>query len=224
MVRVGIDVVVFCATEAEAMAARSVLREPFGHLLCGRVHATVGHLGGAVCLTVAAGMTRKRLENTLEAVTARFRPRLLVNFGAAGGVAPEIEIGTPTLPREILSYTWPGLAVEGDLIECPAAARLTDLDPGVRTTRAGSCRREIRDDAVRHRLAQTLRLDTTDWETYSLADACRRLQIPFLALRCVTDHADSQARLDHSKNAAAVLARGACLLPQLAARALELFH
>ena len=100
------------------MAARSVQREPFGHLLCGRVHATVGHLGGALCLTVAAGMTRKRLENTLEAMTARFQPRLFVNFGAAGGVAPEIEIGTPTLSREILSYTWPDLAVEvGPLVE-----------------------------------------------------------------------------------------------------------
>ena len=224
MVRVGIDLVVFCAAEAEGMAARSVQREPFGHLLCGRVHATVGHLGGALCLTVAAGMTRKRLEKTLEAVMERFHPRLFINFGAAGVIAPDIEIGTPTLPREVLSYTWPDLGIRGDIIECPLAAQLADLNPDLRVTRAGSCRREIRDHAVRDRLAQTLRLDTTDWETYTLADACRRARIPFLALRCVTDHADSQARSDYVENAAAVLARGASRLPELAARALELLH
>ncbi|HUT25961.1 MAG TPA: hypothetical protein VM492_16620 [Sumerlaeia bacterium] len=221
MQRVGIEVVVFSATKNEAVAARRVQREPFGNVALGRVQATVGHLGERTCLTVASGLGYKHLDRCFHELTRLFRPLLFVNFGAAGAVDRTMGIGTPTIPNEIVAYSWPDLELQGEPIRRPTDP-LKRIARAVRITRAGSCLHDIRDAEIRDELRAKLRIDTTDCETYRLADFCGQRDIPFVALRMITDRADSIAGYHYGRSAAQVLETGAQLLAPLVEQASDL--
>jgi adenosylhomocysteine nucleosidase len=219
MTDVGVDVVIFCATGNEAAAVRRVQAKPFRQVTCGGGRASLGSLGDLRCLTVEAGLGERRLARCFRAAAEKFRPRVVINFGAAGGIRPELEIGARTVPREILSYSCPDLKVSGDVIR-PSVDSFQDLQEEIVLTRAGACRRFVHDDGARSRVFAELEIDTTDWETYRVASLCREHDIPFVALRCVTDHAGSVADLEYGAHSDRVLASGARLLGPLAERAL----
>ncbi len=221
--RIDIDLVIFTATSNEAVEARRVQREPFGKTTVGTVNASIGHLGKHTCLTVASGMSKRRLNNTFQDLARKFKPRLFINFGAAGAINPKLDIAKPTIPAEIVGYTWPDLDTRGQLISCPWKP-LEKIDPSLTITKAGSCAHDIRDKEIRERLFQLYKIDTTDWETHRLAEACRLLKIPFLALRCISDHADARAGIEYSKNAQTALQRGARLLERIADKALDIIE
>lgn len=208
-----VELVIFCATKHESVAACRVQRgEPRRVLVEGR-RAILGQLAGRPCVTVASGLGLDALGRMFHAVTKGTRPRLIVNFGAAGAIS-RLPVGTLTIPREIVAYKWPTLEQEGEPIVCPVEA-LAQVVPSVRLTRAGSCPHDIRESVVRAKLLETLQIDTTDWETYRLALFCKSRRIGFVALRCITDFSDESAAITYGRNALHVLDSGAKLLEPL---------
>jgi adenosylhomocysteine nucleosidase len=212
----AVDVVVVCALTEESRAAQSVQTGPFEGVVCGGARAVLGTLGAARCLTLASGLGDARLDLCFQAVAERYRPRLLINFGSAGAIRGDLPVGAPTIPREVVSYSWPDLAPNGEAIPIPHAESLANLDSRLEITRAGTCPRSIEDEGVRDRLFRELRIDTTDWETYRLAAHCRERGIPFAALRCISDYAGAAAREEYQRNADSVLDLCAPLLVPLA--------
>jgi nucleoside phosphorylase len=214
-----VETVIFCATKHESVAACRVQGgAPQPALVEGR-RAVLGELAGRPCVTVASGLGLDALDRMFRAVTTATRPRLLVNFGAAGAIG-RLPVGTLTIPREIVAYTWPDLKQEGETIVRPVEP-LAGVAPGVRLTRAGSCPHDIRDASVRTKLQESLGIDTTDWETYRVALFCRSRHIEFVALRCVTDFSDESTAVSYGRNALRVLDAGAQLLEPLVAKAWE---
>lgn len=220
MTESAVDVIIFCAMSNEVVAVNLASQPPFEQVVCGRTRASIGTQDGLRCLTMASGFGEKRVARCFREVTEAYRPRLLINFGAAGAIRPGLEIGTSTIPQEVVAYSWPDLAPNGDPIAIPVEA-LRSVHHGLEITRAGSCLHDIRDEAIRARLAAELQIDTTDCETWQIASLCREARIPFLALRCITDHAGSTAGYEYGRNARNVLDRGARLLAPLAVRMLE---
>lgn len=218
MKRVAIDVAIFCATNNEASASRRMQKEPFGRVHCGPVKATVAHLGQRTCLTVASGMSAKRFRATFEAMMQTFEVKLLINFGAAGGVAPDLAIGTPTIPKEIIAYNYPELEQMGHTICCDTTG-MSRIAERLTVTRAGSCPRDIRNAETREALFKKHRIHTTDWETWRLAALCEKHHLPFYALRCITDRADARAGIDYSRHAQTTLERSARLLEEMVEQA-----
>lgn len=208
-----VEVVIFCATKHERVTACRVQGGPPQPVLVEGRRAVLGQLAGRSCATVAGGLGPDALDRMFRAVTAETRPRLLVNFGAAGAIS-RLPVGTLTIPREIVAYSWPDLRQEGETIVRPVEP-LAEIAPGVRLTRAGSCPHDIRDAAIRAKLQESLGIDTTDWETHRLALFCKARRIEFVALRCITDFSDASAAVSYGHNALTVLDAGAQLLEPL---------
>ncbi|NQU43915.1 hypothetical protein HQ520_11570 [bacterium] len=215
MPRAAIDLVILTASSIEALAVRQIQKQPLREIPCGRSTATLSHLGPYTCVTLSAGGGKKRIKSAYTSLFEMFEPRVFVNFGAAGGLNPDWPIGTITVPREIVSYTWPDLRPQGDPLVCEVE-ELRKAVPEIRISRAGSCPHDIRDAEIRKQLHRDLGLDTTDWETWRIARAAQLAEIPFIALRCITDRADEHAGTDYSRNVRAVLNRGAAALQKLA--------
>ena len=213
MPRADIELIIFCATKHESVAACRVQTPPPRPVTVGGRRALRGILAGRPCLTVASGSGPEAADRMCRDVTSEVHPRLIVNFGAAGAVG-RLSVGTLTVPREILAYSWPKLEQEGETLVRPVES-LADLVPSVRLTRAGSCPHDIRDAAIRDRLRDTLHIETTDWETYRLALFCESRRIPFVALRCITDFCDAAAPVTYGRNVLQVLDAGAKLLESL---------
>ena len=217
--RVPVDLIIFCATKNEAIAARTAQREPFGRTTCGNTHATVAHLGPFTCVTLASGLKAPRLRQAFQNISATFAPRLFVNFGACGGIDPNLRIGDVTVPREIVLYALPDLKTDEKIIH-PPVAPLEGAGLPIHLTRAGTCPQDVRSAETRDSIWSKIGAQTTDWETYRLADRCETQGFPFLAMRCVTDHADTNAGSDYGRHADRVLREAAALLPEMAQRIL----
>jgi nucleoside phosphorylase len=153
----------------------------------------------------------------------KYKPRLFINFGAAGAINPKLEIGRVTVPKHIVGYTWPDFEPKGEPVECPVEP-LGKIDRSIVITRAGSCPHDIRDAEKKTLLFERYQIDTTDWETHRLAEACRLLGTPFLAVRCVSDRSESRAGIEYARNATTALQRGARLLERLADGAMKIYH
>jgi hypothetical protein len=210
-----VDVAVFCVTRHEACAARGVLRGAPEPVVCGGRSAVIARLGTLETLVVSSGF-KGDIEPVLADIAEHFPPRLLINFGAAGAIADDLPIGAPTVPREIIAYDWPDLEQRGGAIRC-AVQRIESRLPGIRfTARAGSCAHTICDAAIRARLRESLRIDTTDWETYPLGLLAQRRGWDFLALRCVSDLANDASETDYRASVQSILDDGAKQLAPLA--------
>ncbi len=210
----------FCLpTRHEASAVRGVQRgsvHPF--LLEGR-RATLARLGPYSCLTLGLGFPCDDLEAPVAALASGFIPRLVGNFGAAGAINPHLFPGALTIPLEGVLYRQPDLNLEDTVtlaIEPQQRAALESAAEGnIRFTRAGTCPTPVCDEALRHRLRETLGVDTTDCETVLLARLSARYEWAFVALRVITDRAGSDAQAEYRRNASQALIRGAQLLPIL---------
>lgn len=213
------DVLIVCATKSEAVAARSVQGEATERPRCGPALATVSPMDDYRCLTVASGLKASRLRQALDGALALGRPRLALNFGAAGGIGRDRRIGDITVPREIVSYVCPDLRADEKVVRCDIAA-LQDAKLPIVFTRAGTCPQDVRDDDLRSRIRSVLDIETTDWETYRLAELCEIRDLPFLAVRVVTDYADSRAGADYGRHADRVLRQAARILPDILKRML----
>lgn len=213
----SIDVLLFTATNVECLALYRALGDAQEFLDHPGGRAGLCEVDGRTILVAASGVGKGRMNKAFQSLAPVYKPRLFINFGAAGAVNPRIPIGAPCLPREIIGYVWPELEQRGEPIHC-AVEKYLELHPALRMVRAGSCAHDIRHPEIRDRIREQHQIDITDWETHRLAEACRLQKLPFLALRCVTDHADHRAGIDFSRNAASVLERGARLLPPILSR------
>ena len=215
----GVDVAIFCALANEAVAARFGQEEPYLPVKCGTARASIAGWGSLRCLTIASGMGEGRLNRAFKAMMDQYNPRLVINFGAAGALRPGLPVGTPTMPNEVLKYLLPSGKTEGEPIRISSEI-LCNVSKSIELTRAGTCMGDIRDADIRNRIHRELGVDTTDCETYLVAERCRERRVAFIALRCITDHADAVAGYDYGHNARSVMDRCARLLRPLAEKVL----
>lgn len=229
-----IDAAIVCATPLESAAVAGALMECRAASTRAASSITTtnlsidfrpggvlrGRLGELDAALLTTGFGPRKTRSALAEFFRRFAPRLLINFGSAGGVRPDLAPGALTVPRECVSYAWPGLEEDAPAIRVGVENLFPGgiLLPGAVPTRAGSCPRTIQDAAAKAALWESLRIDTTDWETYALARDCAKRAIPFAALRVVTDLADENTLSCYAADAAGLLAAAAMRLPDLAGR------
>lgn len=133
---------------------------------------------------VEAGMGREKAVLATERLIDVFRPERLLSAGYAGGLTSAMKRERLIVPARLIrdsdeaTITLPGRA-DGE-----EAFTLLTTDRVVRTP------------AEKTELGKRFQADLVDMETYAIAEACARLDVPFLPLRVVLDTVDEEIAKD----------------------------
>jgi len=140
-------------------------------------------------LLVATGMGTRNAEEALEWVLQVFNPALVLSIGFGGALYENADIG------DLIMATSISLVSGGVLktIQIPDACALVDKLRGNTTIRAGhflTLERWMEKETVKGLLPPEIAFPVCDMETFPLAKLTRQRQLPFLAVRSITDRAD----------------------------------
>jgi adenosylhomocysteine nucleosidase len=138
----------------------------------GRLHCTLGKLGGRSVLVAQIGMGQVLAEESARAIFQYFRPRAVVLAGYGGALSPHLKVG-----QVLLSTNFSSEEV------LPFLRLLSGFDfAGFCTSDELADTKEKRDE-----YAQSSRSQVVDMETSPVADIVRARSVPFIALRVITD-------------------------------------
>ncbi len=146
-----------------------------------------GQLKGRQVGIAVSGAGRTRAAQAAEVFLAGHRPGWLISAGFCGGLSPE-------LPRHAIVLAGSLLDGQGNRLEVD----LGRLDPGL-VARQGvhvgpvlQVEQVIRRPAEKRAAGEAHGALAADLESLAVADVCRGLNVPFLAVRAVSDAVDDE--------------------------------
>jgi adenosylhomocysteine nucleosidase len=154
-----------------------------------------GERHGKIVAVAVGGPGRSAARRAAELLIAGHRPSWILSAGFAGALSPALARNDLVLPREIIDPEGRRFAVEVPeplLAEVPHhQGRLLTVD------------RIVLDAAEKRRLHESFQADLVDMESAAVAAVCDARRVRFLALRAISD--DAQSDLPHE--VAALLTR-----------------
>ena len=152
-------------------------------------------------LLVQTGMGKERAENATQFILERYPVTAIISLGFAGALAPELRIGDVVVCSTL--HCQPGLGTEEQRLE-PLAPddnllSLASQGPGDKATRfcPGSGITVLQLDSSHqkmHGLSETFHADIIDMESYWIARIASARQIPFIAIRSISDNMKSSVQ------------------------------
>ena len=145
-------------------------------------------------LLVKTGMGKERAEYATRFILERYPVTAIISLGFAGALSPELKIGDVVVCSTL--HGAPGLEQEEQMLEpCAPDANLLSLasqGSGDRATRfcLGSGVTVLQLDSSTqklHGLGETFHADIVDMESYWIARIASDRQIPFIAIRSISD-------------------------------------
>ena len=155
------------------------------------MHADFSGRGALVCRT---GLGRRAAE-AAEAVLASFSPKAVLSAGTAGGLSPALGAGDVVICERVTALAGGSVGSVEPVAADPGllAAAIKAGEQAGLTVRVG---RSLTVDSVawgaieKARLRQRTGDDIVEMESYWVGRVARELDIPFLAVRVVSDGAD----------------------------------
>lgn len=142
---------------------------------------------GITFKTQVSGMGKDLAGKAALNALREWRPQLLVDFGIAGSLAPELQIGDVVLGTGIIDTD------VGHVLPTVIGTQDTHFStlkiPGLRVYQGTTaCTQEIVSD-TKHRLEmhKTTGALAVCWEPYAMAQACVDNKVPFLSMRVISD-------------------------------------
>jgi adenosylhomocysteine nucleosidase len=157
------------AHEAEQLLAKCTQRESFS---IGPMACTLGNLGARQILVAQIGMGQARARESIQTVFRYFRPKAVVLAGYGGALVSQLKLGQIIVSNNFTSE---------ELL--PFLRLLSGFDFAAFCTAdeiAGTPEK-------RDWYAQSMKAQVIDLETAAVADVVRTREIPFLALRVISD-------------------------------------
>jgi adenosylhomocysteine nucleosidase len=152
-------------------------------------------------LLVQTGMGKERAENATQFILERYPVTAIISLGFAGALAPELRIGDVVVCS--ILHCAPGLEQEKQQLEpyAPDAnlLSLASQGHGDRATRfcLGSGVTVLRLDSSPQKmqeLSETFHAHIIDMESYWIARIASARQIPFIAIRSISDNIQSSVQ------------------------------
>jgi adenosylhomocysteine nucleosidase len=157
------------AHEAELVLEKCTQRESFA---IGPMTCTLGNLGPRQIVVAQVGMGQARARDSIQAVFRYFRPKAVVLSGYGGALVPQLKLGQVLVSTNFTSE---------ELL--PFLRLLSGFDfAAFCTTEEIAGTPEKRDW-----YAQSMKAQVIDLETAAVADFVRTREIPFLAVRVISD-------------------------------------
>jgi len=160
-----------------------------------------GKLKNRDTLLVQTGMGRERAENATQFMLERYPVTAIISLGFAGALAPELRIGDVVVCSTL--HGQPGLGQEEQRLEplSPDAnlLSLASQGPGDRAIRfrlgCGVTVLQLNSSTQKMQgLNETFHADIVDMESYWIARIASARQIPFIAIRSISDNLQSSVQ------------------------------
>ena len=148
-----------------------------------------------------------------ELLIEQHAPRVIINFGSAGAIGPEMQIGEVVIATATAEYKQPPPASLLSPID-PELLTIARAIPQIRTGPIVSADQNIESEAMKQDLFERYQALCGDWESAVVMRVCRENHIPSLAFRVVTDWGDEHASSDFQKHHVTVLSQATPLLEQ----------
>lgn len=172
--------------ESDALLRR--VKKP-ERILVGSTRGYRFDIAGQTCILVTSGMGIRRAAEATRTLVAEFHPRLLVSFGIAGAVEPELEIADVVAAESFCRLDAGVLSQPIPLTSLPVAAREAavralaergaHLFTGTAITTGGS--------QLSSQTTGTLNHPILEMETAGIAQIANEDKIPLLSLRAISD-------------------------------------
>lgn len=145
-----------------------------------------GTLAGRQVAIVIAGIGPRAVRRATEAVIAGHRPKFVVSAGFSGALQPEAQVGDIVLAERIVHVQ--GHAREVAWKPDPHAARQPHLHVGTLL----NVSRIVRFPRDKRALGQQHGALAVDLESLAVAEVAHEAQVPFLAVRIISDDIDDE--------------------------------
>ncbi|HDS16836.1 MAG TPA: hypothetical protein ENN66_09585 [Proteobacteria bacterium] len=162
---------------------------------------------GKEVVVTTSGLGKVMAAATTQMLIDRFSAELVLNFGSCGGLAPDLAVGDLVLASRVIEY---------DFSSEHKPVPITDCDPllvsalqrefsALRCGPLASADRNADTAAVREELHARYLALAADWEGASIVRVARRMGIPALVLRGVTDIGETALVAEYERNYRMVL-------------------
>jgi nucleoside phosphorylase len=141
---------------------------------------------------IKTGMGQRNADRAIRAFLAKNKPRLLINTGFAGALSSNLRIGDIVIAKRIRG--------EGE-IEIQERLLSIVRNPSAHYGTAVTVE-TIASTADKEILARSYSDPEPAWvdmESFTVANACREYQVPFLVIRCVSDLLNDELRFDFNR-------------------------
>ncbi len=162
---------------------------------------------GKEVVATTSGLGKVMAAATTQMLIDRFDSDLILNFGSCGALAPGLVVGDQILASKVIEYdftsehkTVPTTACDAFLLS-ELAHRFSDLKVGP----LASADRNADTVTIREALFSRYQALAADWEGASIVRVARRMGIPALVLRGVTDVGDADLTTEYESNYKMVL-------------------
>jgi adenosylhomocysteine nucleosidase len=155
-----------------------------------------GKLKNKDTLLVQTGMGKQRAENATQFILEHYPITAIISLGFAGGLNPELRIGDVVVCSMLHGQHGSGqveqklepLAPDAHLLSLASQKPGGRLCSGVSVLQLNSSTREMQG------LRETFQADIVDMESYWIARIASERQIPFIAIRSISDNMQSSVQ------------------------------
>ncbi|MCD6291843.1 MAG: 5'-methylthioadenosine/S-adenosylhomocysteine nucleosidase [Deltaproteobacteria bacterium] len=164
---------------------------------------------GKEIVATTSGLGKVMAAATTQMLIDRFQADLVLNFGSCGALDPELVVGDLVLASQVIEYDFTSEHKAVPTTECDAflVSQLSCRFPEFKVGPLASADRNADTVAIRESLFTQHQAVAADWEGASIVRVARRMGIPALVLRGVTDIGDADLAAEYESNYKTVLPR-----------------
>ncbi len=164
-------------------------------------------IAGKEVVATTSGLGKVMAAATTQMVIDRFGIALVLNFGSCGALAPGLAVGDLILANKVIEYDFTSDHKSVPMTDCDAELllKLKARFPDFKIGPLASADRNADTPEVRNDLFACYKALVADWEGASIVRVAKRMGIPALVLRGVTDVGDSDLVSEYESNYQRVL-------------------
>ena len=181
---------------------------------------------GTELVATSSGLGKVMASATTQLLISIFAPRLLINFGSCGGLAPGMRVGDAVLASSVIEYDFDSLHKASPRLECePSLVELLGKEfPFLKIGPLASADQNADTPEKRAWIHDQFQALAADWEGAAVVRVAHRNRLPALVVRGVTDVGDDDLSREYAAHAAHVLAEMSGLLENIIVAIDEQLH
>ncbi len=162
---------------------------------------------GKEVVATTSGLGKVMAAATTQMLIDRFEADLVINFGSCGALDPGLVVGDLVLASQVIEYDFTSEHKAVPTTDCDALllSELSRCFPELKIGPLASADRNADTVEIREGLFTLYQAVAADWEGASIVRVARRMGIPALVLRGVTDIGDDDLVTEYESNYQMVL-------------------